>query len=209
MDQRNYPEAERLFRDACRICPDLSEAHANLGAVLANQGKPAEAIPSYQRAMELSRGRDWHVAYHFGVILQRAGQLPQALDCFLLAEQLRPAYPPVHTMLGTVYLALGRLQEAQVECEQALQLNADDDNARVDLAQSQARQGRIQDALDNYQYILSRRPDTARAHAYLGMLLLQLGERQAAGEHLALAARLCPDYAATVKQLLEGPQPKP
>ncbi|MGH9454995.1 MAG: tetratricopeptide repeat protein [Terriglobia bacterium] len=48
---KNLTEAERGFRKAVDLDPDYSQAHANLGALLAQQGRKAEAIPFLEKAL--------------------------------------------------------------------------------------------------------------------------------------------------------------
>ena len=48
---KNLAEAERGFRKALELDPDYSQAHANLGALLAQQGRKAEAIPFLEKAL--------------------------------------------------------------------------------------------------------------------------------------------------------------
>ena len=48
---KNLAEAERGFRKAVELDPNYSQAHANLGALLAQQGRKAEAIPFLEKAL--------------------------------------------------------------------------------------------------------------------------------------------------------------
>ena len=50
-------EALQRFQTYLRIRPNSHEAHYNIGAILSRQGKPREAIPHLERALELQPGQ--------------------------------------------------------------------------------------------------------------------------------------------------------
>lgn len=50
---KNLSEAESAFRKAVEADPKFAEAYANLGSVLANQNKVAQAIPQFEKAVSL------------------------------------------------------------------------------------------------------------------------------------------------------------
>ncbi|MEG3848886.1 tetratricopeptide repeat protein [Microcoleus sp. herbarium19] len=51
--QQNRQGAEAAFRRVIQIDPNFAEAYANLGSILANQNKLAEALPNFQTAIRL------------------------------------------------------------------------------------------------------------------------------------------------------------
>lgn len=51
--QQNRQAAEAAFRRVIQIDPNFAEAYANLGSILANQNKLAEALPNFQTAIRL------------------------------------------------------------------------------------------------------------------------------------------------------------
>ena len=55
--QGKLPEAERQFREAIRFKPDHAGAQSNLGNALGAQNKLEEAIPHYQKALEIDPER--------------------------------------------------------------------------------------------------------------------------------------------------------
>lgn len=53
---KNYPDAESSLRQAIIYRPDNADTYKNLGNILKDQGRCEEAIPIYQRALELDTG---------------------------------------------------------------------------------------------------------------------------------------------------------
>lgn len=51
--EADYAEAEKHFREALKIAPDVSELHFNLGLALQKGGNDAEAASEFQRAKNI------------------------------------------------------------------------------------------------------------------------------------------------------------
>jgi len=81
-------QIESLLRKAIAETPTLPEAHLQLGNLNADQGKFAEAIPEYQRALELDADlADAH--YRLGQAFVRSGQKDRAQGEFDVYQKLR------------------------------------------------------------------------------------------------------------------------
>ena len=81
-------QIDSLLRRAISADPTLGEAHLQLGNLKADQGKFTDAIPEYQRALELNSDlADAH--YRLGQAYVRSGQKDQAQDQFQVYQQLR------------------------------------------------------------------------------------------------------------------------
>jgi tetratricopeptide (TPR) repeat protein len=73
---------------ALRRNPHRAEAHANLGALLANANRLPEAVAQYEQALALTPN-DADVHYNLGLALQALGQAPAAQAQFDEATRLR------------------------------------------------------------------------------------------------------------------------
>ena len=81
-------QIEALLARAIAADPKLAEAHLQMGNVNSDQGRFAEAIPEYRRALELNRDlADAH--YRLGQALARTGQKDKAQDEFAVYQRLR------------------------------------------------------------------------------------------------------------------------
>jgi tetratricopeptide (TPR) repeat protein len=79
---------DSLLRRAIASDPNLAEAHLQLGNLTADQGKFAEAIPEYQRALDLNSDlADAH--YRLGQAYVRTAQKEKAQQQFEVYQQLR------------------------------------------------------------------------------------------------------------------------
>ena len=53
-DRKQLKEAQRCFRQAIRFRPDLPDGHAELGALLLEEGRLGEAVELLETAVDLS-----------------------------------------------------------------------------------------------------------------------------------------------------------
>jgi choline-sulfatase len=88
--ERRFDDAAATLRDAERIEPDNAVAIANLGVVLSDGGRPADALAPLQRALTLDP--DLHQArFALAIAFARAGHRGEAA---LAAEELLRRLPP-------------------------------------------------------------------------------------------------------------------
>jgi tetratricopeptide (TPR) repeat protein len=81
-------QIESLLKRAIAADPNLAEAYLQFGNLDSDQGKFAEAIPEYQRALQLNSDlADAH--YRLGQAYVRTGQKDRAQEQFQVYQQLR------------------------------------------------------------------------------------------------------------------------
>ncbi len=85
-------------------------------------GRYAEALESYDRALQL-RKRDYWAIYRKGDVYLQCGDYNQALSFYDDAISIQPEYEDAWIYRGWALLYSGRLDEAQKSYEKALELN--------------------------------------------------------------------------------------
>lgn len=141
------------------------------------------------RAVELLAGAEAEPLFAFtlGDSLRMLGRLDLAEPALLVAREHQPNNLDVH-------LALGRLEAARGDHEQAL---SHYDDARrlfprapeipVGVGDAERQHGDLDAAAAAYELALELAPQSATAHAALGTLAAQRGDAEAARRHLELA----------------------
>jgi Flp pilus assembly protein TadD len=118
------------------------------------------------------------------------------------------AGPIVACVLLAVLCTLSWRQTRQFESEEVLWLITLEKNpqawmAHHQLASLRVQQGRVPEAMDRFERVLSLNPYVAEAHGSLGSLLAQQGRLREAEEHLRAAVRIQPLYSRAYLLLAE------
>lgn len=136
-----------------------------------------------------------------GGVLARAGRLPEALEHFAAATQLRPDYADARNDYGAALGQVGRDQEALVEHQAAARLKPEDPAIRLNLARALLRLEKTTEAQVHLDWLLARQPDSGTVLAARGQALLLEGKFAAAIEPLTRATRLAPADAIAMFHL--------
>jgi tetratricopeptide (TPR) repeat protein len=152
----------------------------------------------YRTSLEHNPG-SWMAHFNLGTMLaDMPGQLPDAIEEYQAALQIRPDFPDALNNLGIALSQMpGRLPDAISAYQKALRLRPDHAEAHNNLGKALAQPpGRMQDAMAEYQAALRIQPEFVEAHYNFGNLLLRTPGRfpDAITEYRA-ALRTRPDFA--------------
>jgi len=187
------PQAEQLYREILQTDPGNGDAHYFLGAACQALGKLDEAIAHLQRAVQL---RPEHVPAHnhLGVVLAQQGKLDEAITSFRQALRLNPDFAE----------AAGNLQKALASHSARAATNSaaethEPQSPMVEqydaLGQTLLRQGRFDEAVEHFQEVLQRNPDSTPDHYSLGQALKEQGKFAEAVACYRRALELAPQFA--------------
>src|SRR5436190_7052745 len=135
----------------------------------------------------------WMAYSNLGNILYQANRIPEAMDLFKQALEIKPA--EAHYSLGNALVLTGRTSEAIDKYKQALRINPDYAEAHNNLGNALALTGRISEAIAQYEQALRINPNYAHAHNNLGNALLQTGRTSEAIDQFKQALRMNPNSA--------------
>ncbi|KAK3517762.1 hypothetical protein QTP70_018334 [Hemibagrus guttatus] len=107
---QDWQNEEMLYRSGITVNP--AKAWGNLGNVLKNQGKMAEAEKAYRNALYY-RGNMADMLYNLGLLLQESERLSEALHCYKLAIQSRPTLASAYLNIGIILESEGNVEEAK------------------------------------------------------------------------------------------------
>ncbi len=193
---RDYRDNLTLWTVTAAQRPEVARAHYLLGFSLAVADRPTEAMPEFQKAIQLNPNYlDAYVG--LGTVLDKNGRLREAIACYREALRLKPDYTLAHYNLGSDLARVGRSTEAISELEEAVRLKPDYADAHNNLALLLAGQpGREADAVAEFEIALRVQPNSAPTHYNLWCVLERLPNRQEqAALQFTAALRINPDLA--------------
>jgi len=121
--QRGEPElAAELLSETVEADPGSAVAVNDLGSVLAQLGRVAEAIPALRRAIELEPAYP-EAHNNLANLYQMTGHLEEAVASYLTALRLQPAYAEAYRNLASALGRLGRIEEAAAALAKAVSIH--------------------------------------------------------------------------------------
>ncbi|HAH09184.1 MAG TPA: hypothetical protein DCL54_18765 [Alphaproteobacteria bacterium] len=121
-----------------------------------------------------------------GLAAHARGQLSEALEYLLRADQVAPRNPMILTNLGVVFRAVGRFGDARAAYETALAVNGGHIPTRMNLARLLDQMGELTSAQAHYREVLRRSSDNPEA---LGGLAAVMEQQHELDEAKSLAER--------------------
>ncbi len=215
---RNYTRREnmefalQMFEQAVKLDPGFVMAHAGIANVCGmifefrrqEQHWLEKGLAACDRAAALdpqlpelavARARLFYMQKNFD----------EAIRCAKLAIERKPDCDGAYNILGRVYFASGRFQEAADIVERALEANGDDYNVHVPYTLSLERLGQTETARrlrERHVHVLEQQlelaPDDVRARILLAVDLVALGQGDDALRHLETAITLRPNDSSTL-----------
>jgi tetratricopeptide (TPR) repeat protein len=160
-DLGRFKDAEAVLRRAVSATDDAVGVY-NLGYVLEQLGRPAEAERQYERALELNPGlAGAHT--NLGTALARRGRFAEAVTHLTEAVRLEPGSAAAYNNLGGVFLQQRQIDAASRHFRSALELNPEYADAHANLGAALAQQGRFDEAIRHFDEALRIDPGQAAA----------------------------------------------
>ncbi|KAK7151891.1 hypothetical protein R3I94_008279 [Phoxinus phoxinus] len=163
---RDWQNEEMLYKSGISVNP--AKAWGNLGNVLKNQGKVAEAEQAYRNALYYRRNMA-DMLYNLGLLLQENNRFSEALHYYKLAIGSRPTLASAYLNTGIVLMNQGRLEEAKrtfVTCAEIPDENLKDPHAHkssvtsclYNLGKLLHEQGHQEEAISVYKEAIQKMP---------------------------------------------------
>lgn len=227
LEEQRYDAAIQVFSKAVEGDPKDYGARFHLALAYSLLNRDAEAIPEYQKVLELKPGL-YEAELNLGMLLLRQKKPLEALPQLESAstkktQEFRPAF-----YAGEAALAGGDVQKAEKYYKIAAGIDPKSAGAELGLARALAKQGRLEEAAPHFVKaaeldpgfqdallelaslheerkqtaqaiaIYRKFPEHAAARERLGELLLDSGDAAGAIPHLEFAVRDAPTAANRV-----------
>jgi len=174
-------EAVLSYDAALKVNPLLCEAETNLGVLLMKQQSFDQALPHFQRALEINP-KNFQSAFLSVKALESLSQWKEAAEAGLkalpLAEDSAAKFE-VHASLGAVYLKAGSLDQAEKHLVAARQ-HGMDPGIDLELARLYLQKGETDKSLELLEPLAVKHPEEAAIQELLGRAWLKKGSPEAA-----------------------------
>jgi len=191
-------DAEKAALALTAAHPELAQGWIALGDLLRQQDKFAQAIPAYDKALDIIGDKAgearWFPLYARGIALERAGQFPKAEQDFRTALKLRPDSAQVLNYLG--YSLVDRnekLDEALKLIQKAVELRPDDGYILDSLAWAYYRLGRYDEAVSPMERAVAAMASDSLVNDHMGDIYWMVGRKREAQIQWQRALSLKPE----------------
>ncbi len=195
-----YMSLDALWRDTLAHNPLSWMAHDNMGRLLSNQGKFAEAAEHYQTALDL-HPTDYIAFNNLGLDALRQNNTDDAIQNFTRSLSIYPDYALGHYNLGNALAARTNFDGAISQYQHALELDPDLVASRLTLANALFRKGEFDKAINHYRKVIELEPELASVHAYLGRALAAKSKPDEAVQEYNRALELDPNSVDALANL--------
>jgi len=172
--QGDSESAVLAFCKAIALNPNYSPAYNNLGLILRNTERLAEAEACFRRAIDLNPD-DPSTYNNLGLVLMDLGHLDKAEDCFHRAIELNPHQPQFYNNLGTMWEEKSCLPEAQAAYCRAIELDSYYPEAHYNMGGLFRLTKHIDEAEIHLRHALTLRPNYSEATLALALLYFLQG----------------------------------
>jgi len=148
----------------------------------------------FRHALEVTKNN--YIAHKaLGDVLQKNGQIDEAIRQFQEAIRLKPDDTDVLYNLGNAFLKKDQVDEAIRQYKEIIRLKPGDTDAHNNLGNALLRQGQTDEAIRQFQEVIRLKPDDAKARNNLGIALGREGQFDEAIRQYQEAIRLKPNDA--------------
>jgi tetratricopeptide (TPR) repeat protein len=191
--ERQFAAAAVAFERAARAHPNDAQTWKALGVAYAEQEKYGDAEEPFRRACWIDPRLE-DACYFYSRSLYVLDRYRQSLDVLKEALSHEPDSWKYYLGMARAQEALGDATEAEASFRRALVLSRRaDPRPGVSLGLFLERCGRFDEAIPPLEEVLTRFPDSADAHIYLGRALLEQNKTAQAIPHLESGVALAPE----------------
>jgi tetratricopeptide (TPR) repeat protein len=186
--------ARTTLADAQKKLPASPALHKALGRVAMSQGRYADGLDAFQRALELDSG-DVEAKFLVGTALVRQRQFDKALEVFDAVAKVDRDFPGLALERGILFQESGRTEEALREYESALAKAPNDPDLMLKVGCGKADAGNGVEAEKLLKKVLEQRQTSAETFFCMGRALMVKHDLGDAIKSFERAIQLDPNHA--------------
>jgi len=177
-------QVEALYDRLIELAPMRPEGYYGKGMLRINHGEERDAARGFMEQALANNELFFPARMQLVNIAEEEGDLLAVLNQLEVLRNQRPDDPVIHLRIAQTLMRQGEIAEAQSVYRQVLDIDANNPEARFGLARTQydlaESEDMLEDALQNIDATLARRPDYPEALLFKGEVLYALEQPDAA-----------------------------
>jgi len=161
LTKNDLAQSVSRFTMAVEAFPGYYEAYYHMGVAKTRQGLLDEAMPAFQKAIDLSGGKYAWAEFGMGYLLYLEGKSEEAVTVIRRGLEIEENSPDGYLFLGMASLRLNRLDEAEKYAHEALLRNPTLAQAYLVLSDAYGRQHEYLAQLQGLEAYLKLEPNGA------------------------------------------------
>ncbi len=166
-------KAIALYEKVIQQQPELIAARMNLGLLLLQNRRAADALPHLQAGAE-ARSGDFQTQLFYARALAQAGQPEESIAVYQKAAALDPKAPEAEVEPAEILAGLERFEEAAAAYQRAARIDPRLEQSVLQMAEQMETKGLREKALAIYRQYLSTHPESPATRERVGFLLMEL-----------------------------------
>lgn len=158
------------------------------------------SLSLFTHAIEVTKD-NYIMHNNLGSIFLIRGKLPQAIDHYKKALQIRPNIAKTHDNLARALKSQGKLNEAIDHYRQVILITPDSAKAHCNLADALKAKASLDEAIDHYRQAINIAPNYIKAHYNLASALVSQNKTSEAVVHYRAALKIKPDSPVALNSL--------
>ena len=201
LTEKDYEQAEMVFRDLLKHVPGSADAHYYLGIIALEKNLNLEAVEHFEQA--IAQNASFGRAYDKLVVLsEEAGESERAIDLIeTFLKDVNPHHREFRLRLIRLYVAQKRAEQALGHLDYLLEQNPGDLHAQVRKAQIYGEQGNFSAAIEELNAVLRDRPNELRVRDFLGLLYEEMKDYERAIEAYQTNVQIDPTFFDSILHL--------
>jgi len=222
---RNFSVAEARVEETIRLFPDFALAHETFGDLLMVQGRPQDALKTYEQAMRLDPTRSvthdkidraakmkavpqpeagvkrkmaFEEEISKAVEYERNGDPKAAEMIYRDVLKKDPNHIEAARLLAGIAASNNRYRDAELFLKKVVAQAPDYTRAWVDLVNVQRELDRFDDAVESARQVLRLAPESAESHMVFASAIGMAGAHEEAIKSYQQALSIAPDKAGAV-----------
>ena len=185
----NDPDAARqAYERVLSLVPDYRGAHMNLGNNAFRQGQFKRALGFYQKEYEAHQ--DPRVNVYIGRSYLELGRVDSARNTFEAVIEQNDSLAEAHARLAHLYDQNGDIEHGLPHARRALEHEPDNPDYRYLVGSMLLRSGQPDQAVEEFQQVVERKPGHSEAYYGLGQAMSRLDRVEEARRFLTIADSL-------------------